>query len=256
MWSYPWSSVLLGGSGPADCSKFVGISMHMCLLQNMNQRTSNSLHQTLRSSPILDPRDPRGPQGLQSERDFQSMVQGSDAREQEITACMKRCSLQSDPESLIQCLYHNCKSVSTLNTVQGSDDNLSSPETPDAAKPTADEVEQHANEAEGEFSVCMKQCTQQDNTDNIIACLYERCKLNNVSDDAATPRATLQPLHKRSCGQGSRKRCSRSRNSKRKRRWGDAITTCINSHCSALDQADRFECIVNKCNKERRRSGN
>lgn len=38
----------------------------------------------------------------------------------------------------------------------------------------------------------------------------------------------------------------------RKRRWGDTLTTCIASHCNSLNGKYRVDCIINKCDKQRR----
>lgn len=39
----------------------------------------------------------------------------------------------------------------------------------------------------------------------------------------------------------------------RKRRWGDTLTTCIASYCNSLGGVKRVDCIINKCDKQRRR---
>jgi hypothetical protein len=202
-----------------DCSRHAGIKLYMCQLLLATQQQQQAAR-ALRIDPRTDGPDNSELAAAVAQQESAGGIGGA--------LCMKKCfAHEEDIDSVITCMYQQCQLQVSSHSAPESE--------------------------ESEGSSCMKQCYKEENTDSMLACLYANCKLHKAAD--GTP-ATQEVLHKRGCAGGSRKRCARSHNSKRKRRWGDAITTCINSHCSSLDQADRFECIVNKCNKERRRVSN
>ena len=234
LWSYPW---MRHHSGPtsSECSHMKGVSLFVCRLQRAVYQQPAMNQRAMYQQPAVNQRAVYQQPAVNQQQVYQPAVY----REPVIYQKQKRSNI---PQPLHNIDEFQLKPVRLI--------------------PNHDILTQ-SHPPRSSTASCLKICSTS-TADSFVSCLHAKCislqqgnrdtraKLDNVEEEESEKRSFVP--RKRGCVRSSGKRC-RNGNNKRKRRWGDSITTCINSHCSALDDAQRFECIVNKCNKERRRSG-